>query len=122
MNHDARDVMSIGEPHLHPGFAAVAGFINSITPRGALPIVALAGADPNYVGFRLRYRHVADARHSLVVEHRLPGDSAVDGFPNSTARQASVDDIGVAFDHREIVDASAHVRRTDLAKLERFEG
>src|SRR5262249_26765326 len=83
MNDNSADVMRCGEPHFLPGLAAIDGFVCTVTPRGALPVVRLTGADPNDGGIGRRDGYIADGRDTLFVEDGLPSCPIVRGLPNS---------------------------------------
>src|SRR5262249_5324167 len=63
----------------------------------------------------------ADGRAGLVVEDRLPRRAAVDRLHHATRGGGDVDDVGIALHHGDVIDATAHDGRTDLAELQRLE-
>src|ERR1017187_1171947 len=52
----------------------------------------------------------------------MPGSKGVGGLPESSAGQTDVDDSRVPFDHRDVVDASAHDGGSNFTKLQVFDG
>src|ERR1700722_6368009 len=120
MNQNTWNMMRILQAHIGPRLSAIHRFVDAVAPRRALAIVAFSGSHPDNIRFRLRYGYVADGGNPLIVKHRRPGNSPVDTFKNSAAGGSRVDDVGVAFDHREIVGASTGVGGSDLAKFQRL--
>ena len=102
------DVLGVPEPHVLPGLAAVERAIDAVAPRRTLPIVWLAGANPNDVGIRRRYADVADRSRSLLVEDRIEGRAGVSSLPHAAGCGSDIESGCVAFDDSEVVDASAH--------------
>ena len=121
MNHHAADVMGVGEAHVLPGLAAVGGLVNAVAPGRTLAIVGFAGADPDDRRIGRRDGDVADGGDAFLVEDRLPGGAIVGGFPDAAGSHADKNNIRIAFDDCEIVDAAAHDRGTDFAEFQRFE-
>jgi len=63
---------------------------------------------------RRRNRDVANRRHALLIEHRLPRRAVVRCFPNASRSRAHVHDVRIALHHCEIINAPAHRRGTNL--------
>src|SRR5882762_6506780 len=121
MNHDSPDVARRLQPHLLPGLPAVERLVRTIAPGGALPVVRLASSDPHHGGVRRRNRDVANRRHALFIEYRLPRRAVVRCFPHAPRCRAHVHNVRIALHHREIVDAPSHRRGADLAEFQIFE-
>ena len=47
VQRDAPDMLAVAQPHVRPGLAAVGALVDTVAPRRALPVGALAGADPD---------------------------------------------------------------------------
>ena len=121
MNHDSPDVTRRLQPHLLPGLPAVERLVRSISPGGALPVVRLSRSDPQHRRIRRRNRDVANRRHALLIEHRLPRRAIVRCFPHASRSRAHVHDVRIALHHCEIINAPAHRRGTNLPKFQVFE-
>ena len=50
VDHDPGDLLRGAEPHVLPGLATVGRFVDPVAPGGTLPVVVLAGADPDQIG------------------------------------------------------------------------
>ena len=109
----------VGEAHVLPGLAAVGRLVDAVAPRAALAVVVLAAADPDGVGVVRVDRDVAD-RHRVVeiVEQHFPGGAVVHRLPQAAGGGADVEHRGIGLEHREVVDAAAHRRGTDVAELQ----
>src|SRR6266550_1151108 len=121
MNHDSPDVARGLQPHLLPGLPAVERLVRSIAPGGALPVVRLSCPDPHHRGVRRRNRNVANRRHALFIEYRLPRGAVVSRFPHAPRSRAHVHDVRIALHDCEIVDAPAHRRGANLAEFQILE-
>src|SRR5260370_7365335 len=72
MNHDAPDVPRGLQPHLLPGLSAVERLVCSIAPGGALPVVRLAGTDPNHGRGRTPDGDAPTGQYTLFINYRFP--------------------------------------------------
>ncbi len=77
------DVMRIVQTHVRPGFTAIGRFINSVAPRGALAIGALARANPHEFRMCLMQRNIADGVRRFVFKNRLKSHTVVGRFPHA---------------------------------------
>src|SRR5207247_10698791 len=92
--------------------------IGAVAPRRTLAIVGLPAADPNNVGLGRRDTELADRRCTLIIENRLEGRSRVCSLPHPPRRRSNIEGGTVAFNHGEVINASAHDGRTDCAPLQ----
>ena len=67
-------------------------------------------------------RYATDGVGVLVVEDRLPGGTAVNGFPDAAATHSDVPGALPLRVNRDVRDAPRHECRADAAKLETFKG
>src|SRR5438067_12671808 len=111
MDHDAGDVMGLGQSHMLPSFAGVGGFVNTISPGRTLAIVGFTGANPHDRGIGRRDSDIANRGSNLVVENRRPGCSAVSDFEYAAGCCAYIIYVGIALKHCEAVNAPTHRRR-----------
>jgi hypothetical protein len=117
IDDDSRDVSRITQPHVFPRLAAVARLVDAVPPGAALAIVVFARAHPHEIRVVGRDGDVADRHHIVeIVEEDLPGGAVVDGLPQPAARGPDVEDRGIRFENRKIIDAPAHGGRADVAK------
>ena len=72
--------------------ASVGRLVDTFAPRRALPIVGLAGADPDHIGIRLRHRNGADRKQPLVLKQRRVRRAVVRGLPDTAVRRGDVVD------------------------------
>ena len=120
MDDDAADVLRFPETHVRPAFAAVLGLVDAVAPGCAALIVVLTRSYPDDLGIAWRNCDVADRRRALVIEDRLPGGAAVDGFPDTARCRRNVEqlaepltDLGCGpLGDREVDDAPARNRRS----------
>src|SRR6185295_765609 len=121
VDDDAIDVARGRQPHLRPGLAAVDRLVDAVAPRRALPVVRLAGADPDEIGIALRDGDGADRDEALVLELRLERRARRGRLPHAAVRGADVVDRRVRFVDGEVGDAARHRRRPDRAEVQRVE-
>src|SRR5215471_10246267 len=113
VDNNAGDCLGFSQPHIGEGLSAIGRLINAVTRGRALPIIGLAGSDPDDIGILLADVNVTDRRCSIALEYRLPGRSIVYGLPNAARRQPNVDDIGIALHGDNIIYAPPHACRPD---------
>jgi len=77
-------------------------------PGGTLPVVVLAGADPDQVGVIGGDGDVADRARALAVEDRGEGGPHVLGLPEAAGGGGDVEDGGVPLEDGEVVDPPGH--------------
>ena len=121
VDDDSSDVLGLLQAHVLPSLACIDGLVNAVAPRGALAVIGLAASDPNNRRIGRRDGDVANGGDPFFVEDRFPGGAVVGGFPNAAGGCAHVDDVRIALDHGEIIDAAAHDRRPNLAKFQVLE-
>src|SRR5262249_4965263 len=122
IDDDAVDVARRAQAHVDVGLAAVGRLVDAVAPAGALPVVRLAGADPDEIGIALRDGDVANRHQADVLELRLERRAAVRGLPHAAVRGADVVDRRVRFIDGEVGDAAGHrgrAYRTEMQRLER---
>src|SRR5260370_12639440 len=95
MNHDSSDVPRGLQPHFFPGLAAIDRFVRSVAPGGALPVVWLAGTDPNHGRVRGGDGDVADGRDTLLIKYWFPGRSVVRSFPHAPRTRPPIHNFGL---------------------------
>ena len=105
------------ESQVGPRLPAVHRLVHAVAHAGAVPRVTLAGAHPHDVGVRLIDRDGADRSRPLIVEDRLPRDTAVHRFPQATRGCTHIDDVGIAHHRVHGRHASAHTGGPDTARL-----
>ena len=91
MHDDAGDRLSVGEPSVREGPAAVGRLVDADAGHRRAEQVGLAGANPDDVGIRGGDRDVADAGRGVVLEHGLPRRAVVVGLPHAARRVGGVD-------------------------------
>ena len=106
------DVARVTQPDIAPGFAAIAGFIDTIAIREIRAPVGLAAARINNVGIRWSKGQRADGSNGLAVKDRLPGHAAIGGPPHASAHAAKVVGVGLAL-HAAHGDAAATAKRAN---------
>src|SRR6266478_3816396 len=121
MNHDSSDVPRGLQPHFFPGLAAIDRFVRSVAPGGALPVVWLAGTDPNHGRVRGGDGDVADGRDTLLIKYWFPSRAVVRCLPYAARSCAHIHDVGIALHHCEIINAPAHRRGAKFAEFQVFE-
>ncbi len=82
-----------------------------------MPIVWLTRAHPDDARIGRRDRDVAYRGRSLSVKDCLESGAVIRNFPNAARGCANVERAGMIFYHRDVVNAAAHVCRTDGTKL-----
>ena len=117
MQNHAMDFLGFFEPQKFPAIAAINAFINSIPNANAVAGIALAGSDPNDAGIGLKNRYRANRRGGLIVKNRLPGDSAIGGFPDAASRCANINDIRIGNHGFDVANSAAHASGTDAASF-----
>src|ERR1700680_989538 len=120
VDNDSADSPAVAQPDILPGFAPIECLVNSVTVRNVAADASLSCAYVNNVGVRWRDGQATDGGSSLLVKHRRPSDSAVGGFPDTTAGRAEIIRCGVAGDARRCERASA-AERANSTVLHAFE-
>src|SRR5690349_10980382 len=116
MDDDARDAASVLEPGARPGLPGVGRSEHSPAGRDVAPRERLARPRIDDVHVTRRHRDRANGGDGLLVEHRVPMDTAVGRLPESTRCRAGVVRVRVA---RHAGDGGDTVPlRTDVAVLE----
>ena len=121
MGGDASNVPGIAESHVRPRLPRVGALVDAVAPGRALPIRALARADPEDVGIGLEDRDRADRVRRFVLENRRPGRAVVLRTPDPAGGRRGVDGEGVLLDHRNVHRAATHVGGADGPQLQRPE-
>ncbi len=121
VDDDAIDVLRLRKPHQCEGLSPICRLVDPAPPRGALPVVGLAGPRPHQVGVDLRDGHVADGDEPLVLEERLERGAVARGLPHAAVRRPHVIDGGVGLVHRQVGDAPRHGGGADGAEVEALE-
>ncbi len=107
----------VAQAHQLPGVTRVGGLVDAVPPRGALAIVVLARSDPDRVCVVGRNGDIADRDDVIdVVEEHFPRGAVVGGSPQAAGGGADVEHRRVRLEHRQVVDASAHHRGTDISE------
>ena len=83
-----------------PGLAAVVRTIDAVAEGDVAANAGFAGADINYIGIGVRDGDAADRGGGLLIEERVPGNTAVGGFPNATGDGAKIVRVRLARDSR----------------------
>jgi hypothetical protein len=96
INGQRRNLLSVDQAEMRPGFAGVGRFINAVAHREVGAMQSLAAAHINNVWVGRRDRDGADRLRGLVVEDRVPGAAVVVRFPNAAVHLADVEHIGLA--------------------------
>ena len=94
-------------PHVRPRLAAVRRLVDAVAGGDVAADVGLAGTDVDDVRIGGRNGDRAGRGDRLVVEDRLPGRTAVHGFPDAAARGRGVVDRRIARDARDARHAPA---------------
>ena len=84
VNHDARDVVRIGQPHGRPGLARINRLENAFARDGAPRIRLIAAAGPDDLRVRGGERNGARRLKPDAVGDVVPGGAAVDRLPHAT--------------------------------------
>jgi hypothetical protein len=115
VDDDTPDMMRVAQPHVRPCLAAIERAVDAVAPRRALPVVRLARPHPDDVGIRRRDRQIADRQHAAgPVEDGLPRHAVVDALEYAAGRRSDEDDLRLAGDGLDIVNASAERGRANL--------
>ena len=122
IDHDSRHLSSLAEAQVLPALGPIGRLVDAVAPGAALAVVVFTGADPHQVGVVARNRDVADRHPGRRIEHRGQGDAAVDRLPEPAGGGRDIEDVGVPFQHREVVDPAARPGRADVPELEFVEG
>ena len=119
MDDDRADAARLRQAHLRPRLAGVGGLVDAVAHHVHVADgPGLAGAGPHDVRIARRDSERADRLRRLVVERRLPGESAVDALPHAARRGARVVHAGFAGDGGRCRDA-ARARRPDVFEARR---
>ena len=118
MDQQAPDVQGVIQPNVPPAITTIGRLVNPVAPRGTLTIVRFPAADPHDGWIRGCDCNIADAAHLLIVEHWFPRHTVVRGAPNPSGSGRDEHNVGIRFDHSEIIDPAAHVRRANIPPLE----
>ena len=115
MDDDAVDALRALQPHVPPSVAPVEAAVDAVADARRVARVPFPRARPHHVRVRLRHRDGADPQHRLVVEDRLPSESAVPRAPHASRGRAHVDHRGVLEVDGHVGNPSAHPGRPDAA-------
>src|SRR4051794_12341778 len=77
VHDDPSNRAAIFEPDVLPGFPTIDRSIDAISPAGRIPVVSLAGTDPDDVWIGRSDGDRADRKHRLFVEDRIERCSVV---------------------------------------------
>ena len=121
VDDDAVDRARIRQPHMLERRAAVSRFVHAAAERTRLPVVRLAGAEPDEIRIALRHGHVADGNQAFVLELRLVDRAVARRLPQSAVRCRDVVDRGIRLVHGEIRDAPRHGGGSDRPEVESLE-
>src|SRR5258708_25292454 len=91
-------VARVFQANVVPGFAAVVRTIDAIAEGDVAANAGFAGADVNHIGIGVRDRDAADRGGGLLIEERIPGNTAVGGFPNAAGDGAKIVRVRLARD------------------------
>ena len=108
------DAAGLVEPHVRPGLASVGRFVDAVANLDVRPDVRVTRAGPHDVCIRWCDRERADGRGGLVVEDRVPVQSAVGGLEDTARGRAGEDRVRVARHTGHRVDAVP--RRPDVSE------
>ena len=89
IDDDVRDLLRIAQAEMHPGLAAVGGFIETIARREVRALLSLARADVDHRWTRRRDGNRSDRAGGLVVEDRLPRAAGVGRLPHAAIDDAN---------------------------------
>ncbi len=109
------------QPHQLPGFTSIHTFVNTGAAVVRIARIALARARPDDIGIARCNRHCTNTLHRLIVEDRLPVNTAVYGFPDAAGSRADVQNIGIARIGINRIDPPAHASRAKAARCQPFE-
>jgi hypothetical protein len=113
VDNDPGDALAVLQADELELFAGVGRLVHAAAERRALAIVRFARTDVDDVRIGRGERDVADRGDHVLVEDRRPGRPVVRRLPQTAAGEAQIVGRRVALVHRDVVDATAHVRRPD---------
>ena len=73
VDHDARDVMRVAQPHVRPRLAGILRLVDAVARVRAARAARVAGSDPDDPGIRRRDGDGADRQLVLAIEDRREG-------------------------------------------------
>src|SRR5262249_53465892 len=117
IDDDARDRLRLGQPELREGFSAVDRLVDAVAEGRGLAIVRFAGSDIYDAGVRRVNGDVADRCRAVAFEDGLERDRVVFRLEDASGRITDINDVGVGFRYRDVVDPAAHAGRPDRAEM-----
>src|ERR1022692_2156249 len=92
----ARNMLSVFQPDMLPGLAAVGCFIDSVAVGDIAAQTGLAGSNINHTRIRFENGDRADGGDYALVGDRLPAYAAVGGAPDASRNAAEIIGVGTA--------------------------
>ena len=114
INRELRDLLSIAQTEMRPGFSRVDRFVDTVTERKIGAMQTFAAADVDHVRIGNGNSERADRAGRLIVENRLPGAAAIIGFENATINLRGVEDIRLRRYTADRASSSA-AKRADIS-------
>src|SRR6185503_16935601 len=113
IEHDARNRLRLAETDVRERLAAIGGLVHPVAKRCRLPVVRLTGADVDDVRIVLIDGDIADGGGPELLEDGHEARPRVCRLEHSADGVPDPDDTRVLLVYRDVVDASAHARRSD---------
>src|SRR5689334_618260 len=102
MDGNAADLEGLFQPHVFPGFAAVAGFVDAIAPGDGVARIVLAGADPDDIRITRSDGDTAEGDGRLEIEEVSEAVAVVDGLEQAAGCGGDEKGAGIGFDDGKI--------------------
>src|SRR5262245_11076832 len=113
VHDDAADRLRFLQASFLKTLPTIDRLVHAGAERGALTIVRLTRADVNDVRVGRRDRDVSNRGDRIGIEDRHPCRPVIRAFPDSAGGKPEIDRAWIALDDSDVVDATAHVRRTN---------
>ena len=84
IDHHVADTPGVIKSHQLPGLARVSRFVDSLADRNVTANPGFTRAGPNDVGVRRSNRERADGGNRLIIENRLPVNTAIEGLEDAS--------------------------------------
>ena len=114
---DLRDLLTVAQPEVRPGFARVRRLVDSVAHGQIRTMQAFTAADVDHVRIRNRNRHRSDGTGRLVVEDRLPGSAVVGRLEDTAIDLRDVKYIRLRRNSRHRPGSTA-AERSDIAPMQ----
>ena len=118
IDHDFANMLGLFQTHIGPVFSGIGAFINTITPADMTAADIFPGTHPDHVGVIGVNRHIANGVGGLVIKHRRPGDTGIDGFPHTAGSRGHVPGTFFVRMYCDVSNTPTHQSRADAAHFQ----